>query len=368
MGKAEIIIVGGGVLGLTNAYCLAKKGCKVAIIDQPTTFHQASWAGAGIIPPGTPLPASNPREWLRAKSSESFPVLSRELESLTGIYNGYKLCGGLECFSGEGLTRESLWKSEQIRFTRASTQEHPWLHHPSGPTYHFPDYAQIRNPWHLRALAKACEMKGVHFFPGTEVTGFDVGNNRLQGVCTKTGVMRADNFLICAGAWSGPFLQPSGIFASIHPVHGQMLLLQTRAPFQQIILSGKRYLVPRGDGNVLVGSTEENLGFHTCTTAEAKGALLAFACDLIPELKEARLIDHWAGLRPGCSSSWPIIGRSPKWDNLFFATGHFRTGLQTSPASALLIQQLLLNEPTEIPADAFINPTVELIPEPLFHS
>lgn len=368
MGSSEIIIVGGGVLGLTNAYFLAKKGWKVAVVDHQTTPKQASWAGAGIIPPGNPQLATNPREWLRAKSSELFPALSRELESISGINNGYQKCGGLECFDEKNMLQESLWKRELIQFHTKSHSDVPWLDDNAGQIYHFPDYSQIRNPWHLRALSKACEDLKVRFFRNTEITGLEITQNAIQGVVTRTGVIRAGNFLISAGAWSGKFLPDSGIQASIHPVQGQMILLQTNMPFREIIISGKRYLVPRGDGKVLVGSTEEMNGFQTTTTPASREDLLEFAQKLVPGLKNATVVDHWAGLRPRCTTLWPLIGRSPRWRNLFLATGHFRSGLQTSPATALFISQLLCEEPTEYPVDCFISQPVELPAESLFHS
>ena len=368
MGSSDIIIVGGGVVGLTNAYFLAQKGWKVAVVDHQTTLKQASWAGAGIIPPGNTQLATNPREWLRAQSSELFPSLSQELESITGINNGYQKCGGLECFETKNILQESLWERELIHFKSKSHSEVPWLENQSGHSYYFPDYAQIRNPWHLRALLKACEVLKVKFFRNTEITGLEINPDTIQGVATRTGVIRGGNFLISAGAWSGKFLPDSGIQASIQPVQGQMILLQTNLPFKEIIISGKRYLVPRGDGKVLAGSTEEMIGFQTKTTSASRTDLLKFAQNMVPELKNASVLDHWAGLRPMCSTQWPLIGQSPRWKNLYWATGHFRSGLQTSPATALFISQLLCGEPTKFAGDCFIHQPAEIPTESPFHS
>ena len=134
-----------------------------------------------------------------------------------------------------------------------------------------------------------------------------------------------------------------------------MLLLQSSLPLKEIILKDKHYIVPRGEGLVLVGSTEEEVGFNGGTTVDGKEHLLRIACDLIPEFANAKIIDHWSGLRPGSSKSSPLIGKSPASDNLYFATGHFRQGLQTSPATALVIKSILMQEDIGIDNQYFIK-------------
>ena len=140
---------------------------------------------------------------------------------------------------------------------------------------------------------------------------------------------------------SVPGLQPG-----IHPVRGQIALLNTRvALIQRILLHGARYLVPRPDGRVLVGATEEDAGFDKRTTATAVRDLLGLAFELVPELANAHLERCWAGLRPGSPDGLPFLGAVPGCDNLFVAAGHFRAGLQLSPATGLVVKELLLGQP-----------------------
>jgi glycine oxidase len=133
-----------------------------------------------------------------------------------------------------------------------------------------------------------------------------------------------------------------------------MVLLSAPSPsIQRILLCGPRYVVPRGDGHILVGSTEEDAGFEKRNTAVAIQELLALAVRLVPDLSQATMERCWSGLRPGSPDGLPFLGRVPGWDNLFVAAGHFRAGIQLSPGTGLVIKELLLGQPTTVPLDAF---------------
>lgn len=359
MESQDVIIVGAGVMGLNTAYELARNKIKVSLVDQFLPYRKASWAGAGIIPPGNPDLAANPTDWLRAKSAAIFPVLSAELLQYTNINNGYTQCGGLELTSHYEETNELAWAKENINFERISELNLKSLSTHLDPknckaTY-FPDMAQIRNPRHLKALVEACKLLGVRFYNDCKITGLMKQGRRIIGLESENGVFNAGQFIITAGPWSGDFLNLEKIDTQVFPIRGQMLLLQTTLFLKEIILKDKHYIVPRGEGLVLVGSTEEEVGFNGGITSGGKEHLFKIACDLIPEFQHAKIIDHWSGLRPGCSKNSPLIGKSPASDNLFFATGHFRQGLQTSPATALLIKSIVMKEDIGIDPEYFLK-------------
>jgi glycine oxidase len=146
-----------------------------------------------------------------------------------------------------------------------------------------------------------------------------------------------------------------GVRLGVKPVRGQMVLFRApRPPFTRVLMSGKRYLVPRGDGRVLVGSTEEpEAGFDKANTPAGIEELRRFAFELCPELREAEIEATWAGLRPGSPDGWPYLGPVPGVANVFCAAGHFRAGVQLSLGSARLMTDLLTGIRSELPADAF---------------
>ncbi len=361
--EADILIIGGGVIGLTAAYFLTRGQIQVEIIDQGDFGKEASWAGAGIIPPADPTHARDPFDQLRAHSSVLFPKLSAELREETGIDNGYRRCGGLVFHDPEETYFEREWRSEGVRFEEMNAEalrklepalSHAVLRSERATAFFLPELAQVRNPWHLRALECYCQGRGVRLRPRCPVFGFERQGSRIVGLRTQDGILRAGRYLVTAGAWTGGLLEPLGWRPKIKPIRGQIALLNTGTPIiHRVLLQGKRYLVPRADGRVLAGSTEEDVGFDKNTTAEAIAGLLAFATALVPALANAAPELSWAGLRPGSPDGLPFIGPFPGLDNLYVAAGHFRAGIQLSPATGLVLKELLTRQPLTVSLESF---------------
>ncbi|MBV9122045.1 MAG: FAD-dependent oxidoreductase, partial [Planctomycetes bacterium] len=199
-----------------------------------------------------------------------------------------------------------------------------------------------------------CSHHGVRLRPGCPVHGWERQGDRILAVKTCEGPLAADQFILAAGAWSEPLLEQLGWRPGIHPVRGQIALVNTGGPvLSRILLEGKRYLVPRADGRVLIGSTEEDAGFDKRTTAGGINSLLSVAIALVPELVEAHLERSWAGLRPGSPDGLPFLGPVPGLTNLLVAAGHFRAGIQLSPATGLVLKELLLGRKLTIPLESF---------------
>jgi glycine oxidase len=354
----DVLILGGGVIGLSVAYSLARERVSVEVVDQADFGREASWAGAGILPPGDPARARTPFDRLRALSCGAFPSLSQELRERTGIDNGYLRCGGLELLAGDADPDDQEWRGDGIRCEELRGADlrrlEPNLAGGFLKGYHLPDTAQLRNPRHVRALVAGCAALGVRLRPGCPVLGLERQGNRIGAVLTSAGRLTAGRYLIAAGAWSDALLAQVGRRPGVRPVRGQIALLNAGAPlFRRVLMLGKRYLVPRPDGRVLAGATEEDVGFDKRTTAGAIRDLLQFAIALVPGLADVPLERGWAGLRPGSPDGLPFLGPVPGVENLFVAAGHFRAGLQLSPGTAIVMAELMLGRPTSIPLEAF---------------
>jgi glycine oxidase len=350
----DVLILGGGVIGLTAAYFLAGDGASVSLLDRADLGQQASWAGAGILPPADPSSAHTPVERLLALSNSLYPGLSQELRERTGIDNGFLVCGGVEVPT-EGPTE---WHGEGTRSVvldrHGLSALAPDLADFVTRAYHLPDLAQLRNPRHLRALIAGCALRGVRLVPGCAARGFQKEGGRVDAVETEQGPFHAGKFLVAAGAWSDELLGELGWRPGIRPVRGQIALLNTDRPgVRPVLLHGKRYLVPRPDGRWLIGSTEEEAGFDARPTAGGIAGLLAFGSGLVPVLAEAHLERCWAGLRPGSPDGLPYLGPVPGWENVFVAAGHFRAGIQLSPGTARVMTDLLSGRAPAVPMDAF---------------
>ncbi len=354
----DILIIGGGVIGLTTAYFLAREGVRVEIVDRASFGKEASWAGAGILPPGNPAHAHTPIDQLRARSAALFPDLSAELRERTGIDNGYLCSGGLEFLRPSDHASAQEWRGEGVAAQEldeaATVAIEPTLASGLGRAIFLPDMAQLRNPRHLKALVAGCTSLGVRLRTECSVHAFQRSGQRITEVTTDGGSLQAEYYLVTAGAWTSALLEPLGCKLGVRPVRGQMVLLQTDVPrLRRILLWGARYLVPRADGRVLVGSTEEDAGFAKRTTAEAIGQLLDLARTLVPMFAGAQMEQCWAGLRPGSPDGLPYLGSVPGVDNLYVAAGHFRSGIQLSPGTALVLRDVLLGQKPTIPLTAF---------------
>jgi glycine oxidase len=357
--SGDVVILGGGVIGLTTAYYLARAGQRVVVCDQGLLGREASWAGAGILPPSDPVHARDPLDRLRALSGRLYPGLSEELRADTGIDNGYVRCGGLVFNDPLVHADDQEWCGAGIDTgwlePRALRQLEPALAPDLGPAQHIAGMAQLRNPRHLRALETGCARTGrVVFREETPIARLCLDGDAVRGAQCGADVIAGSTFVIAAGAWTERLLAPLGIHTGITPVRGQMVLLNPgRMLFQHILACGPRYLVPRLDGRVLAGSTEEHAGFDKRNTAEGVQGLLELATRLVPELTDASLEKCWSGLRPGSPDGLPLIGQVPGVRNLYVAAGHFRAGLQLSPGTAWLMKEFILGEPLSLPLEAF---------------
>lgn len=353
----DVIVLGGGVIGLTAAYYLAREGAAVEVVDRGDFGQESSWAGAGILSaPGT-TPAT-PCDHLLALSRELHALLDEDLRESTQIDTGFLLCGGFEVAEGDSRAEVEHWQRTGVAFEEMDAAEladfEPSLSPAGTQVFFLPGMAQVRNPRHLHALVAWCGLNEVRLRPHCPVHGLQRRGDQLTAALTDAGPLPAGQFLVAAGAWSDALLAPLGFRPGIRPVRGQIALLNTGVPLlSRIAERGRRYLVPRPDGRVLVGSTEEDVGFDKRTTAEAIGGLLAFAQSMAPRLASAHLERCWAGLRPGSPDELPFLGRVPGCDNLFVASGHHRSGIQLSAATGSLMAELLLGHEPSMPLDAF---------------
>ena len=357
----DVLVIGGGIIGLTSAYVLAKAGLTVEVIDRGEFGREASWAGAGIVPPGLhPHRTTSPFDHLRSFSSAQFRAFSQELRSETGIDNQFHQSGGVEFLGPDDLHVEDLWRQEEIPYELLSADrlaeevpgvtavpDHkPFLHFLTG---------QVRNPRHLAALVEGCRKLGVRLSPQTAFAWWEKRPSSVVAVTADHERRPADRYLVSAGAWADTVLGSLGYRSRVHPVRGQIVLFRPgQKVLRKIVQVGHRYLVPRLDGRVLAGSTEEpEAGFDRATTPEGVRGLIDFAHDLVPALREAEVEQAWAGLRPGSPDGLPFIGPVPGSPSVFAAVGHYRAGIQLSVGTAELVRDLLTGRTPTLPADAF---------------
>ena len=361
------IIIGGGVIGLSIAYELARAGRNVRVLERGQLGKEASWAGAGILPPANRDTAVDPLDQLRGMGHQLHPQWAKHLLAETGIDNGYRQCGGIylardqgeaeslremaDCLHQEGIHVEPL-SDEQVVHHEPALRPLVESGH-CVAAFRMPQEAQLRNPDHLRALAIACQQRGVKCETDCQVNRIVDEKGRITRVETSQGEFSGEQFCITSGAWSTLLLRDLHVSNRIVPIRGQMVLFKcAQTILTHVINEGSRYIVPRDDGRVLVGSSEEDVGFTKGTTKPVIGELSQLAYDLVPALKKAPIEQTWSGLRPATFDRYPYLGKIPGLDNAFVAAGHFRSGLYLSPSTAVVMSQLMQG----------IDPVIDLTP------
>jgi glycine oxidase len=371
----RLVILGGGVIGLSIAWEALRRGMGVTVIDRSDLPGRASWAGAGILAPGHPQKSAHPLDRLSGNSRELHQKWSMDLLAETGLENGLIECGGVYLAStlGEKATlaaQMQLWESEDVKSTSLNLSEMENLLGPEfRPTveiqsaWYVPTEMQICNTAHLAALAEAILGRNGEIvqLSKTAATNFETSGssaaNGTQSIIVENRLYDCEHLCLAAGAWSGQIAESRGFHLPTTPVRGQMVLykLPYRA-FVPILNLGSRYIVPRADGHVLVGSTMEEAGFDASTTEEGLAGLKSFAASLFPILNESHIVRSWAGLRPASFDGMPYVGVIPGSPQLLIATGHMRSGLQWSTSTAVMICNQIENRNIEPELQRLLSP------------
>ncbi|HET8955015.1 MAG TPA: glycine oxidase ThiO, partial [Solirubrobacterales bacterium] len=377
--RFDVVVVGGGVIGLGCAWRLAQGGARVAVLERGEPGAGATRVAAGMLAPVGELTFGEPELLeLTLAAARLYPEFVAELEAATGEETGYERLGALQV----ALDRDEAAQLRRVHDLQRSLElEAEWLPprrcrdlEPGlTPSFHggvlAADEAAIDPRALTRVLLAACAAEGVEVRTGTEVVDGVFEGESLVGVRTtkksagpfhrypgqKTGTpseeTRAGTVLLAGGAWSGAMnWLPEAARPPVRPVKGQVVELRSRdgEPAARHILASERvYLVPRADGRLVVGATVEEMGFDTAVTAAGVHELLREAYRLLPDVAEMEWVGATAGLRPGTPSNLPIVAPGAI-DGLVLATGHYRNGILLAPLAAQAVADLVSNRRSSI--------------------
>jgi glycine oxidase len=353
----DVAVIGGGVIGLAIAWRAAQAGLRVTIAD-PRPGGGASHVAAGMIAPvGEAQFGEETLLALNLASASRYPRFIADLEVAAGRAAGYRECGmllvALDVDENVALDREHRYRAGLgLSVRRLTSRECRALEPGLAPAVRggvlVEGDHQVDPRALIPALLAACERTGVevrHRQAAVRVDGGSATGVRLEG----GGDVDARHTVLAAGCWSGQVGGiPVGALPRVRPVKGQILRLRSRRS-TQLVSRGIRgngvYIVPRGDGRYIIGSTTEEAGFDTAVTAGATYQLLRDAHDLVPDIAELELVEASAGLRPGTPDNAPLIGRSAL-PGLLIATGHHRNGfLQTPITAEAMVAHLTSGDP-----------------------
>ncbi|MBD3609668.1 MAG: glycine oxidase ThiO [Gammaproteobacteria bacterium] len=336
---------------------LALSGCQVTLLERQQTGRESSWAGGGIISPLYPWRYDDAVTALAGWSQQHYRQLSESLKEETGEDPEWTQ-NGLLMMQVEDQTEAQNWAAAHRVSLQILTADdvaacEPLLGSPS-PAVWMKDVAQIRNPYLAVALVASLRRLGVNVVEDMPVLSLLSRDGRVRGVKTAQGEISAGQVILAGGAWSGELMAELKTDIELQPVKGQMILFKAKPGWlQRIVLQGDRYLIPRRDGHVLMGSTLEYTQFDKSTTEVALEELQQAAFELVPGLKDYPVVKQWAGLRPGTPHGIPYILEHPGIEGLYLNAGHFRNGVVLGPASARLMADIVLKRETIIPSDSY---------------
>lgn len=326
MSTADVIIAGGGIIGLSTALELAGRGLRVTVLERGRAMAESSWAAAGMLAGRDP---ENPPE-LRPLSELSlllYPDYLSAVERLSGLPVPLRTSGALQ--GSEHSSGKALSLSRHVSDLNPGSLSFVWLDE------HSLDPRDL-----CAALPKAAVAAGITLLEESPVTRAR-GHASAVEISTPQASWSAAHFINCCGAWAGTI----SALPSIEPVKGQMaaVKLPPHRSLDCVIRTPDLYLVPRGDGRVVIGASVEQAGFDKTVRQATIEALLDKAAALWPPVREAQIVETWAGLRPGSADGLPVIGECGE-ATCWIASGHFRNGILLAPATARIMRELVLGE------------------------
>jgi hydrogen cyanide synthase HcnC len=386
----DIVVVGGGVIGCAVAYYVAKRGFRVTLVDQPKRGRATSASAGGLWPLGESIglgcgvifykaqlaqgaapeghagPAQLPRSFLdfALQSNAMFPALAAELREVGGVDVEFERTSLLfimyddadvafatplweNCPCGRSLT-EWLTPEDLAKAEPAVTREVR-----GALRFHGDDQV---NPYRLAdAYRAAAQALGANVITHTEVTGLHIQSGRVWAVETAAGPIACDLVVNAAGAWAPQIGRMAGLDIPVQPIRGQIVGTETLPKILSACLSTTDcYIAQKQHGEMIIGSTTEEVGFEVGVMSSAMKTLSAGAVRAVPTLARARVKRVWSGLRPGTPDELPILGPVEGVAGYINACGHFRTGILTPPLTGLLIAEMISGEPPPFPVEPFL--------------
>ncbi len=345
MPATDVLIIGGGVIGLSLACELRRRGLTVELHERGRCGNEASGAAAGMLA-ATQMAPDSPYATLAVASARLYPAFVRQLQTETGLAIDYGQCGtvllGANAHAhprGPALSGEELRRlAPGVRF--------------EGPAYYFPDDHYVDNRQLMSALRAAALQLGVRLSEDSPVT--EVGRT-AEGAWVRVadGSCRSAAAVVnAAGSWASQMRLPVDL--PVIPRKGQALEMRLPAgeTLPRVLVGDRVYMSPRRNGNVVIGATLEDAGFDKSVQPDVIEQLRLRATALLPLLQQAELVGSWAGLRPATPDELPYLGQ---WEDssYWLATGHFRDGILMAPVTAVVLADALEKKSPQLPLAAF---------------
>jgi glycine oxidase len=352
--NSEILIIGGGVIGLAIARELRKRGAgRITILERGAIGSESSYAAAGMLAPQAEADEADDFFHLCDESNKLYPQFAEELLAETGVSIELDCRGTLYLALTDGDVRQIrhrfAWQRraglnvEHLSASEARKLE-PFISPDVREALFFPNDWQVENRKLLAALGKYAEINDIEIVENTEIKSLLIEKNKIVGAETGGEKFAAETFVLATGAWTSLIKADGLTMPFVKPIRGQITSYRTaKRLFGTVIYSPRAYLVPRLDGRILAGATVEDVGFDKSVTPDGVDFLQENTLEIAPSLVNLAPDEIWAGLRPRAADGLPILGAlSPEIENLFVATAHYRNGILLAPKTAKVLADAIV--------------------------
>ena len=352
----DILIIGGGIIGLTLAREIRRKGIRnITILEKNQMCGtETSNAAAGMLAPQAETDKIDDFFNFCRESRDLYPNFAEELFDETGVNIELDRSGTLYAAFTENdlaeIRKRFEWQKKagldvEILSAEETRQTEPFISPDVLEALYFPNDWQVENRQMLAALQKYAELNQINIVENTEIIELLTENGKITGAKTENKNFPAEKVILTTGAWTSliKLHENTSSVIKVKPIRGQMLSFQTaKRLFTKVIYSPRGYIVPRFDGRILVGATTEDVGFDKNTTADGVNFLRENALEIAPGLVNLKISEKWAGLRPFAVDGLPILGEISEIENLLIATAHYRNGILLAPLTAKILTEKIV--------------------------
>jgi glycine oxidase len=358
----DVLIAGGGIIGGAIAFELARQTLNVLVIDRQSPGKEASWAAAGMLSPAPDGPDAIPLVPLVRAGLKVYPEFVAAVEEVSGMTAGFRPHGAIEMFFDANaesklrevvaLHRELSLETEILHVEDAIVLE-PHLNHKIRAAALLRQEAAVDNRALTAAILRAAERSGAEFRSDANVEKLRLDSNGKCIGATVSGEQISAKHVVIAAGFASSSINGIAKYAPTIPIRGQMVAFQSETvDLHRVLRSERGYIVPRGNGRCVAGSTIENVGLEKRVTPEGISKILNAAVEMVPALAKAAIVETWCGLRPGTPDHLPSLGPTDV-EGLLIATGHFRNGILLAPITAKLIAEWITTGRTSFDWKAF---------------
>jgi glycine oxidase len=345
----KLTILGGGVIGLSIAFELRRRGHAVTVLEQGRCGGQASGAAAGMLAPYSENgEQADPFFLLCLQSLRLFADWQRAVKEASGEDFEYSESGSLYVIYHEAdvlaMRSRKMWQDSygarsELLDAGALRRLEPRIAPEAIGALHYPGEAHVYSPGYVKALETACRKTGVDIREGLGPVAVERWQDGIEVRAEATGeTFRSDRLIVANGAWAGLLASTFGVEIPVYPIRGQICAYETPdMPVRHMIFCSQGYVVGKRNGTLVCGASEDVAGFDTSVTRKGIARLTSWNGKLLPFLNDMRPFHEWAGLRPASQDGFPMIGPLPGTDSVWLAAGHYRNGILLSPVTARVV-------------------------------